>query len=233
MSTSSTRSHTSTITSTLSTSTQILSSRESEMSPSTEDQELSSRALEFLIGLLLPRAAAGNTMHTPERHGTTHFRTWLQSQHQHNSLEKDKSLTLSNGSDSSRLERVLLQDSSTTRLHTPHGSETEVTSRVRTSTHSQKLSRKRNSSSVWTLQQLRAEKYLRRNGKTWQPSSQSFSQRMIWSSPTKSRTSALSLTSEDSGNSTENRHSELDLPSLRRRTTLLLRMPQPPAVSFL
>jgi hypothetical protein len=56
---------------------------------------------------------------------------------------------------------------------------------------------------------------------------------MIWSSPTKSRTSALSLTSEDSGNSTENRHSELDLPSLRRRTTLLLRMPQPPAVSFL
>ena len=91
---------------------------------STEDQELSSRDSEFQTGLLLKRDTVGNLILTQDRFGKTHFKIFKQNQLQPNSLEREWNQTLLNGSDSNNGERVLVQDSSTTKFQSLSGLDT-------------------------------------------------------------------------------------------------------------
>lgn len=95
--------------------------RELEMSPSTEDQELFSRVSKSQIGPLLKRDTDGKSMLTQDKLGITPCTISTPSGPQCNSGERDKSQTLSNGSDSSNSVRDLLQDSSITKSHTQPG----------------------------------------------------------------------------------------------------------------
>lgn len=97
--------------------------RELEMSPSTEDQELFSRVSKSQIGPLLKRDTDGKSMLTQDKLGITPCTISTLNGPQCNSGERDKSQTLSNGSDSSNSVRDLLQDSSTTRCHIQLGSD--------------------------------------------------------------------------------------------------------------
>lgn len=98
-------------------------SKESEMFPSTEDQEPSSRDTRCQTGPKLPRPADGNSMATPDRPGITPCTNSTLSAPQLLSSERDKNQTHSSGSDSSNSVRVTPPDSSTTRSQNHGGTD--------------------------------------------------------------------------------------------------------------
>lgn len=102
--------------------------RESEMSLSTEDQELYSRDSKFQTGQLPITWTAGKLMLIQDKHGITQWQTCTPNSHHNLSSEKDKNQMFSNGSDLNNLVKDLHQDSSSMKFHTHGGTETEVIS---------------------------------------------------------------------------------------------------------
>lgn len=126
MKTSSTKSHMFSGTSMPRTSTQPISSRESEMSPSTEDPELSSRVSRSQSGQLPKKLVVGNSMLTPDKLGKMPLLISTQSGPQPPTSERDKSQILSSGSDLNNSEKEAHPDSSTTRSPSQIGSDIKV-----------------------------------------------------------------------------------------------------------
>ena len=98
------------------------------MSASTEDQEPCSRDSRSQTGPPLSKETDGKSMLTQDKLGTTPCTNSTLSGLLCNSGERDKSLTLSSGLDSSNGVRELPQDSSTTRSPIQPGSDTMVIS---------------------------------------------------------------------------------------------------------
>lgn len=224
--TSSIKSHIFNSTSMLNTSTQRPSSKELEMSTSIEDQELSSRVSESQIGLLLRKDTVGNSTLTQDKLGKTLFMTSTQNGLPCNSLVRDKSQTLLNGSDSNNGVRVYPQDCSTTKYQSQLMPDTVVTLMKLRSQSTLSLMPIKNTSSfsVLTPPPQRVELNSRRNGKLFHKLPQNFFPKKIWYIHMRWLLQfQASHISEESGNSTENICSRLDSPFLTNKVKLQMK----------
>lgn len=151
------------------TSTQVHSLRELKTFTSTEDQELSSRVSEYLIGQPPRSNTAGRSMSTQEKHGTKPTKTWTLNGHPCNSSEKDWNPTLFNGSDLNSGERAVVQDCSLMKSQSPDGWDMVVILMIliRLFTLSLKLNKTNNCSSTLIQLLQRAENNSEKSGKKW------------------------------------------------------------------
>ena len=176
------------------------------MFPSTEDQELSSRASRSQTGPPPMLETAGRSMLTPDKLGTTPCTSLTQSGPQCNSGERDKSQMSSSGLDSSKPVREPHPDSSTTRLPTQLGLDTMVisTTQRRFFTHSLVETKTNKSCSAWTPPLRRAELPSKPSGKLLASWLQKSSRWMKCNTLTRWASGFLtSLTSREFGNSIE------------------------------